>query len=247
VDVVEERDSAPGFSAGDVVMRIVVGGDLAADGNRQTAEELSYPLDPGARHGTSKVLRSGEPQLIPRVSDRILQEAANGPGHLGSLRSLDPKSYMVVPLRLAGAVAGALVMVSTDEGRIFGEEEMRRAKDLARCASLVLAGRSHAAGLPAGLRAGAGAGTSAVPFGTAELVDVPSAAAPRELPPGLQPKALEVLNLLNRGMSNTEAASALYCSESTTRDHLKKAYRALGVKNIQGALARARELDLLDD
>ncbi|CAA9423938.1 MAG: hypothetical protein AVDCRST_MAG01-01-2459, partial [uncultured Rubrobacteraceae bacterium] len=144
------------------------------------------------------------------------------------------------PLRICGAVVGTLVMVSTSAARTFGEDELRRAKDLARCASLVLAGRD---------RAGAerGPGHDDAGAGPTDLVSVPAELPLAELPPGLQPKQLDVLRLLNRGMSNTEAASALYLSESTVRSHLKKAYRTLGVKNIQGALARVRELGLLED
>ena len=235
VDLVEGPGGAAGFARGGVVRRIVVGADLAGEEERRMAEELSYPLDPGAPHGTPKVVRSGEAQLVPKVSDRFLRQAANDASHLGSLRRLDPKSYMAVPLRMRGAVVGTLVMVSTSAARTFGEDELRRAKDLARCASLVLAGRDRpgAERVPGHDDAGAG---------PTDLVSVPA-----EQPPGLQPKQLDVLRLLNQGMSNTEAASALYLSESTVRSHLKKAYRALGVKNIQGALARVRELGLLED
>ena len=240
VDLVEESGGAAGFARGGVVRRIIVGADIAGEEERRTAEELSYPLDPGAPHGTPKVVRSGEAQLVPKVSDRFLRQAANDASHLGSLRRLNPKSYMVVPLRMRGAVAGTLVMVSTDAARTFGEDELRRAKDLARCASLVLAGRDR-------VGAERGSGHDDAGVGPTDLVNVPAGRPPAELPPGLQPKQLDVLRLLSRGMSNTEAASALYLSESTVRSHLKKAYRALGVKNIQGALARARELGLLDD
>ena len=44
-------------------------------------------------------------------------------------------------------------------------------------------------------------------------------------------RKLEILEMVAEGLSNAEIAKRLYLSESTIKQHLRSAYRALGVKN----------------
>ena len=55
----------------------------------------------------------------------------------------------------------------------------------------------------------------------------------------LTPRAREVLRTLATGLSNEEAARALFVSPRTVHEHLWRAYRALGVHNLQSALLAA--------
>ena len=48
---------------------------------------------------------------------------------------------------------------------------------------------------------------------------------------GISKRELEVINLVARGMTNTEVGRELYISENTVENHLKSIYRKLGVKN----------------
>lgn len=48
---------------------------------------------------------------------------------------------------------------------------------------------------------------------------------------GLSPRELEVLPLLNRGLSNREIAEAMYISLATVKTHLHKIYEKTGVKS----------------
>ena len=47
----------------------------------------------------------------------------------------------------------------------------------------------------------------------------------------LTPRQEEILELVDEGLSNAEIAQRLYLSESTVKQHLRKVYRTLGVKN----------------
>ncbi len=47
----------------------------------------------------------------------------------------------------------------------------------------------------------------------------------------LGPRKLEILELVAEGLSNAQIAGKLYLSESTVKQHLRGAYKMLGVKN----------------
>jgi DNA-binding NarL/FixJ family response regulator len=48
---------------------------------------------------------------------------------------------------------------------------------------------------------------------------------------GLGPRKMEILEMVAEGLSNREIAKRLYLAESTVKQHLRAAYKALGVKN----------------
>jgi DNA-binding CsgD family transcriptional regulator len=155
---------------------------------------------------------------------------------------------MVVPIRLFLRTVGTLVLVSTDPARLFDQNSLERARQLAGCAALVLAGRlpqgSPDAGLAGPLLASDLDGQAAPATVHAERRapgDVEAAAKAA----GLQPRQLDVLRLLNAGHNPKEIAARLYCTEANVRKHLKRVNRALGVGGQVAALARARELGLI--
>lgn len=57
----------------------------------------------------------------------------------------------------------------------------------------------------------------------------------------LSPREIEVLQLVESGMSNREIGKALFLSETTIKTHLVHVYAKLGVKSRTSAIARARE------
>jgi DNA-binding NarL/FixJ family response regulator len=59
----------------------------------------------------------------------------------------------------------------------------------------------------------------------------------------LGPRKREVLELVTKGLSNAEVARRLYLSESTVKQHLRGAYKALGVKNRTEAARVFRRSD----
>jgi DNA-binding NarL/FixJ family response regulator len=48
---------------------------------------------------------------------------------------------------------------------------------------------------------------------------------------GLGPRKVEILEMVAEGLSNAQIGKKLYLSESTVKQHLRSAYKALGVKN----------------
>lgn len=71
-------------------------------------------------------------------------------------------------------------------------------------------------------------------------------ASPRDgLFEALSKRELEVLSLIGRGLSNAEAGRELFVAEGTIKKHLFNIYGKLGVKTRTRAIARARELKLI--
>jgi LuxR family maltose regulon positive regulatory protein len=76
-------------------------------------------------------------------------------------------------------------------------------------------------------------------------------AAPRKDPASaaladqLSEREIEVLQLLEEGLSNQEIASRLYITLNTVKAHLKSIYGKLDVKNRVQAIARGRELEII--
>ena len=96
------------------------------------------PLDWNAPYGPAKVLRTGESELIPEITDAMLVAAARSERHLAFLRKAGVRSHMIVPLRSPARVLGAITFVSAESGRRYGADELALAEDLARRASLAV-------------------------------------------------------------------------------------------------------------
>ena len=97
-----------------------------------------YPPDPEGRHPVMQVLREGKPLLVSRVTDEHLAAAARTKEHLESLRSLGIRSGMVVPMSSHGRVIGAISLLSSREDRIYSEDDLSFATDLAHRAALAV-------------------------------------------------------------------------------------------------------------
>ncbi|AHY47780.1 PAS domain S-box protein [Rubrobacter radiotolerans] len=68
----------------------------------------------------------------------------------------------------------------------------------------------------------------------------------RKRTPELTPRQAEVLGLLSSGRSAKEIGEKLYLSEATVRNHIRAILQALEAHSQLEALARARELGLLE-
>ncbi len=58
-------------------------------------------------------------------------------------------------------------------------------------------------------------------------------------------RQLEVLQLINKGMSNQQIANALYVSENTIKKHISSLFLKLDVERRTEAIRKGRELNLV--
>src|SRR5262245_4285550 len=80
---------------------------VALDLNRR------YPVSLDAPYGSAKVLRTGRPELYPKVTDDMLVAVARDAAHLETLRRAELRSGMCVPLSARGRTLGAMAFGST--------------------------------------------------------------------------------------------------------------------------------------
>jgi DNA-binding CsgD family transcriptional regulator len=74
----------------------------------------------------------------------------------------------------------------------------------------------------------------------------PAVGHPREVPPSLSPRELDVLSLASHGLSYFEIAEELVVSPATVKTHLANIYTKLGVSDKAAAVAAALRRGLID-
>jgi PAS domain S-box-containing protein len=105
------------------------------------AEELRrrFPPDPSMPHGIpTQVLRSGQAEFIPEVTEATLERTAPDAEHRELLRRLGPRSYMAVPLVARGRALGVQTFVLSESERRYGPDDFALAQELARRAALAV-------------------------------------------------------------------------------------------------------------
>jgi PAS domain S-box-containing protein len=95
------------------------------------------------RHATGatllwQVVQSGEPLLVPEVTDEMLVQTARDATHLALLRALGLSSLLYAPLVAGGRVLGVLALFMSGSARRFTDEDRAIAVEMARRASLTL-------------------------------------------------------------------------------------------------------------
>ena len=98
------------------------------------------PIDLNADFGTAKVLRTGEPVLLPEIPDEAWVSVAQDAEHLALLRSVAMRSLIMAPLKDPGGhTVAVLSLVSSDPARTFDEADLSMAMEVARRAGAALA------------------------------------------------------------------------------------------------------------
>lgn len=88
--------------------------------------------------GPGRVLRTGEPEIIPAVSDALLAAAAQDDEHLKFLRSLRITSLLALPLRGRSRIVGVLQLALAEDGRFYTPTDIELATELAHRTALAV-------------------------------------------------------------------------------------------------------------
>jgi PAS domain S-box-containing protein len=104
------------------------------------ARELQerYPPDRNAPTGASAVIRTGEAELVPEITDEMIETAVVDELQRDLLRRLELRSYMCVPLTGRDHTLGAITFVSSAPGHAYGVPDLRLAEELARRAAAAI-------------------------------------------------------------------------------------------------------------
>jgi PAS domain S-box-containing protein len=98
--------------------------------------EKRYPSQFDQPEGVPKVLKTGDPLLLREITDELLVQGAQEEDQLRMVRELGLRSGMVVPLRARGETFGAVTFLSAESERLFDEDDLTFATELARRAAL---------------------------------------------------------------------------------------------------------------
>jgi PAS domain S-box-containing protein len=94
-----------------------------------------YPEDPEAMHGPPHVLRTGQSELMPEISEGALADLAVDDLHLSLVRDLGLCGYMCVPLVARERTLGVITFASADSQRRYGPDDLALVEELARRAA----------------------------------------------------------------------------------------------------------------
>jgi PAS domain S-box-containing protein len=111
-----------------------------ADPARQPLVERlrEYPPDNRRAAGVPRVLRTGEPEVVPDVTDEVLASVARDDEHARLIRELGLKSFLTVPLVAREKTIGALTFASTLARRDYTAEDVAYAREIAASAALAI-------------------------------------------------------------------------------------------------------------
>ncbi|MEA5504489.1 PAS domain S-box protein [Halotia wernerae UHCC 0503] len=86
----------------------------------------------------ARVLRTGQAELIPEITDSFLIAATENDEHLQAVRQMGCKSIMVVPLVANQRILGSISFVSAKSGHRYQQCDLALAKDIAYRAALAV-------------------------------------------------------------------------------------------------------------
>ncbi|HEX5801299.1 MAG TPA: ATP-binding protein [Gaiellaceae bacterium] len=97
-----------------------------------------YPVDLEGEDGVAEVLRTREPQLVPRITPGQLDGAGADELYREIVRDLGLHSYLCVPLVARDQVLGVVMFVQGESRRVYGDDDLAVAQELARHAAIAI-------------------------------------------------------------------------------------------------------------
>ena len=104
---------------------------IAQDLRRKRPPDLSAPT------GLGHVIRTGEPEMVPEITDEMIA-AIDDPEVEQLVRELQLNSAMIVPLSARGRTLGAMTYVWAESGRTYTSSDLALAQTLAARVALVI-------------------------------------------------------------------------------------------------------------
>ena len=97
-----------------------------------------YPTDPDSTLGAANAMRTGATEVVPDLTDAMLQSVARSPDHLARLRAAKPAAYVSVPMIARGIVLGAITFVFSEGEHRPSDVDVALAEDLAGRAAMAI-------------------------------------------------------------------------------------------------------------
>jgi len=100
--------------------------------------ERRFPMDPNAPTGVPNVIRTGQSEFFPEITEEMILAAVKDEEQLEIIRQIGFTSVMTVPMVARGLSLGAITLVSTESRRQFTQQDLALAEDLARRAAIAV-------------------------------------------------------------------------------------------------------------
>jgi GAF domain-containing protein len=95
-----------------------------------------YPVDAGATAGIPVVVRTGVPELAPRIEPEMLRAAIADPEQVRRVEELGLRSVIIVPLTARGRTFGTLTLAVSHDHRLYTQQDLNFAVELAQRAAI---------------------------------------------------------------------------------------------------------------
>jgi PAS domain S-box-containing protein len=97
-----------------------------------------FPIDPDAQGSSQNIVRTGQSELYPSISDEMLVASAHSEEELEMSRKIGFSSVMAVPLIARGKILGVVTFVHAESGRMYDESDLALAEEVGRRAGVAL-------------------------------------------------------------------------------------------------------------
>ena len=106
----------------------------------QLAHEVHrrFPPDPTAPQGVWSILRTGQSEIVPEITDELLVQSTKEVELLSIMRELGLKSYIGVPLKVRGNTLGVITFINAESGHQYDRTDLAVAEDLASRAAIAI-------------------------------------------------------------------------------------------------------------
>lgn len=82
--------------------------------------------------GVAEVIRTGQPQIVPEITDEMLVAAIQDADYLETIRQYNLKSCIIAPLYARDRILGSISFVFTESNRRYAPSDLTLANDLAQ-------------------------------------------------------------------------------------------------------------------
>jgi PAS domain S-box-containing protein len=97
-----------------------------------------YPTDLESDNGTAKVAKTGEPNLIPVITEDMVRASITDPAQLEAILRMNLQSVITVAIYTKEAISGIINFVSSGPGHYYDAADLRFAQNLANHIGLAL-------------------------------------------------------------------------------------------------------------
>jgi PAS domain S-box-containing protein len=94
--------------------------------------QAKYPPNPDSGRGVHNVIRTGQVEYYPALSEAVTTAAARDEEEKQIIRQLGFTSVMIVPMTVRGTHIGAATFVSAESGRHFSADDLALAQEFAQ-------------------------------------------------------------------------------------------------------------------